>query len=474
MEYVVEQKIAGNGERLKEYQIGVDVFGRPASYNTRIDPVVRVEARQLRFRLAEYYGANGLTDAVAISVPKGGYAAEISLREVGAAPAQGPVLNTGTEPALAQPGALRLRGNRRALNHSPNRSPSVTAAALAILMIGVVGAGAYRSLNATPTHVSANPQARKLYLEGRYYWNKRTPADLKRSVDLFTRTIVEDPRYASAYVGLADAYNLMSEYSDMSYREAFDRALAAARRAVELDDASAEAHRAWAFALFYGAWNRPAAEREFERALQLNPKSAIARHWYATCLLASGRSGDALRQIEQAQELDPTSVSIRADKAVILATAGKNEESVALLKQMENSDPSSISVHQYLAEYYLEQRDYPNYLQEFRQAAVLSANPETAALATAGETGYRQGGARQMLEAILNVERKYTTPSRPQGYRLAEICARVGNKVEALRYLRTALEDRDPMLLGLPRDQTFDILRSNSDFRQILAAVNGA
>src|SRR5271170_6160848 len=113
--------------------------------------------------------------------------------------------------------------------------------------------------------------AQALYLKGRYYWNRRTPADLTKALDFFTQSIVRDPNYAQPYVGLADCYNLLREFAAMPSEEAFPRALAAAKKAVELDDSSAEAHNALALVTFYWNWDASGAEREFRRAIELNP-----------------------------------------------------------------------------------------------------------------------------------------------------------------------------------------------------------
>ena len=150
---------------------------------------------------------------------------------------------------------------------------------------------------------------------------------MNQAVDYFTQAIVHDPNYAQAYVGLADCYNLLREYSAMPPEEAYPRALAAAKKAVELDDSSAEAHTSLAFATFYGSFDAAGAEREFRRALALNPSDARAHHWYATSLFAEGRYAEALSQIEMAQQLDPASSAILADKGLILLYAGSREQS---------------------------------------------------------------------------------------------------------------------------------------------------
>ena len=155
-------------------------------------------------------------------------------------------------------------------------------------------------------HVPA-AEAQDLYLKGRYYFEKRTPADLNQAVDFFTQAIVHDPGYAAPYVGLADSYNLLREYSAMLPEEAFPRALAAASKAVELDPNSAEAHNSLAFASYWGFFDAATADREFKRAIELDATLPRAHHWYATFLVAIQRNQEALVEIERARRLDPSS-----------------------------------------------------------------------------------------------------------------------------------------------------------------------
>ena len=176
------------------------------------------------------------------------------------------------------------------------------------------------------TPAKPDAETEELYLKGRYYWHKRTPADLNKAVDFFTQAIVHSPNYAPAYVGLADCYNLLREFANMPPQEAFPRALAAAQKAVELDPSSAEAHASLAFVMAYWKWDFTGADREFRRAIQLNPDYATAHHWYANFLVLMGRTSEAIQEIERAQELDPSSTPILADKALILFHDGKGAE----------------------------------------------------------------------------------------------------------------------------------------------------
>ena len=318
----------------------------------------------------------------------------------------------------------------------------------------------------------ADSEAQQLYLKGRFYWDKRTPESLNLAVDYFTQAIARDPNYADAYVGLADTYNLLSEYTVMPYREAFSRALAAARKAVQLDDSLAEAHCSLAYASFWGAWDAVTAEREFKRALQLKPDTAVAHHWFATFLSAQGRPAEALAEISRAQQLDPSSISILADKADIIGTSGRHAEAIALASQIAGSDPSFLSAHRYLARLYLWDGDYTDYLREARTGALLEHNSQILEEVSAGEQAFQAAGAHRMLEAMLAVQQKFAAQGQASNYELASTCALLGEKAKALDYLQAALGKRETSVLGMKIDPAFKELRSEARFQQILSQIH--
>ena len=172
--------------------------------------------------------------------------------------------------------------------------------------------------SARALHQAANREAEDFYLKGRFYWNKRTPESLNQALEAFTQAIAHDPNYSDAYVGLADCYNLLREFSAMPGNEAYFKAFAAAKKAVELDQQSSEAHASLAFVTFFGMWDAADAEKEFRRAIELDPNNAKAHHWYATFLHALNRHEEALTEIELARKLAPDSPSILADKGELL------------------------------------------------------------------------------------------------------------------------------------------------------------
>jgi tetratricopeptide (TPR) repeat protein len=319
--------------------------------------------------------------------------------------------------------------------------------------------------------VHHSTQAQEFYLKGRFYWQKRTPDGLNKAVDSFTQAIVNDPTFAPAYVGLADCYNLLREYTLMPASDAYPRALAAARKAVELDDQSSEAHASLAFALFYGMWDAENAEHEFRRAIELNPDNAIAHHWYATYLSTVGRHAESLAEINRAQTLDPSSKAILADKGDLLILANQRDAGLALLKQLEATEPDFISPHRYLKGAYFAAGDYAGYLAEWKKEATLMRDSSTLKLVEIAEHGYAEGGTRSMLENMQEAQRKLYKQSKFSPYLLAETNSLLGNKQQALQYLKTAYDQHDEHMVGIKGDPAFASLQNDPAYRDLVAKL---
>jgi tetratricopeptide (TPR) repeat protein len=312
------------------------------------------------------------------------------------------------------------------------------------------------------------PESEELYLKGIYYWHNRTPESLNQAVDYFTQAIVRDPNNAEAYVGLANCYNLLREYSTMPESEAYPRAIAAAKRAIALDDSLSGAHSSLGFAEYFWLWDAPGAQQEFQRALELDPKSANAHHWYATMLLSLGRDKESLDEIDKAQKLDPQSSAILADQGLIMFNAEMKDQAIAQLKQLEASQPNFLSPHNYLAGIYFDQRDYHNFLAESKTAATLQHDDSRLKIVEAGEKGLAASGYLGMLTAMLGVQKNLYAENNFSAHDLASTYALLGEKQDALKFLRIGYEKHEGQMLEIRSELAFAGLHKEKEFQKLL------
>ena len=326
--------------------------------------------------------------------------------------------------------------------------------------------------SASGFHHAANREAEDDYLKGRFYWNKRTPESLNQAVDSFTQAIVRDPNYSDAYVGLADCYNLLREYTMMPASEAYPRALAAAKKAVELDDHSSAAHTSLAFVSFYGMWDAGTADEEFRRAIDLDPNNANAHHGYATFLQAVRRFDQSLSEIDRAQALDPNSSSILADKGMLLWTAGRHDEALRLLRQLEQADPDAVSPHRYLRRVYLEMGEYASYLAEMKKEGPLLHDASLPGIEEAAKKGFAAHGPTGMFKSQLDQQKKAYNRGKLSPFYLAETYSLLGDTEQALKYLEACYDRHVDEMVNIAVDPAFDNLHSVPAFQQLLAKVS--
>ncbi len=320
-----------------------------------------------------------------------------------------------------------------------------------------------------PNHVP-DAQASAFYRTGLYEWQTRTPLGLTRAVGDFTQAIEHDPLYADAYVGLANCYNLLREFSTMPPEEAFPRAKAAAERAIALDPSLASAHAALAFVDFYWSRDTAGARREFEHALALEPRNATAHHWYATFLLATGEYPRALAEIDRAQLLDSESTAILADKGLILVASGRAGEGVALLQRLEQTAPGFYSPHRYLATLYLNQGNDAGFLHELAAAAAARHDDSEAAIAQAGMKGLAAGQREGMLRAVLDEQKTLYTEGRESAYSVALTYSMLNDADNTVAWLKLSLAHRETDNVMLTTDPAFERLRNAFRSRGLMGA----
>jgi Tfp pilus assembly protein PilF len=299
---------------------------------------------------------------------------------------------------------------------------------------------------ATAMNSAANAQAENLYLQGKFFWQQRTPESLAKAVDLFTQAIVHDPHYAPAYAGLAECYELLREFSNMPDSEAFPRALSAAQQAVQLNPNLAQGHAALAFALFYWSWDTKRAMQEFDLALRLDPNAAQTHHWYATCLMSLGEGKQALVQIDRARQLDPGSRAILADKGWILGEMNQLDEARKLLEQVVQAEPDFYSGHDYLAWVAYRQGDGATFASEMRQTGALVHDPLRAELADTAAAGFKQGGAPAMRKAVDDRTRNQYKEGKVGPVAMADLLVKQGDLDGAFKLLDDGYARRDPEL----------------------------
>lgn len=373
-------------------------------------------------------------------------------------------------PAPAQPDPQSLSPRE-----APRPRPVLLASAL-VALLAVTIAGFFlirhrmreRAIHASNTvaHHVPDPVAQEFYLKGRYYWSRRTADSLTQAVDAFTQAVVHDSNYAQAYAGLAECYDLMSEFTPMPRSEAFPRAVAAARKALALDDSLAEAHRALGFALFYWEWKVPEALTEYQRAIALDPADEEAHHWYATSLLTLGRFQEAAVEVDKARRLEPSSRSILCDQALIRYWAGDRAAAIQQLHEIESSEPEFLSAPRYLASIAFAEKDYRTFIDQSRHLAALSGDKQLLEITTAAERGFSHDGEHGLLDAMRVVQQRYFDSGQASGFDLARTCALLGRKREAVAYLNAAVAAHDYMVLGMSNDRAFTALNDYPAFQE--------
>ena len=309
------------------------------------------------------------------------------------------------------------------------------------------------------------PQAHEAYLMGRYFWNKRTGADLEKALEYFTQATERDPNYAQAYSGLADTYALLGDwqYGVLAPKDALPRAKAAAIKALQLDNTLGEAHTSLAFCLEGFDWDLQSADQEFRRGIALNPGYATAHHWYAWHLSLLGRNDESIAEMRKAQNLDPLSLIINADLAEVLLIARLTNESIQQSRKTIEMDVNFPLAHNQLGLAYLQQQKREEAIVELQTATRLSASSPTCA-ANLGRA-YAVTGRRDEAVQLLGDLKKRATASYSNAAEIAVVYAALGDTDQAIAWLDKGYEERfNPGVLLRPG---FDPLRADPRFQDL-------
>jgi TolB-like protein len=334
-------------------------------------------------------------------------------------------------------------------------------------------------LSSSAEHVLAsrpteNPEAHELYLKGRYFWNRRTGANLQKAADYFQQAIGKDPAYAMAYSGLADCHVLLPAYAELGSnpRDELPKALEAARKAVELDDTLGEAHTSLARALASDL-QLSAAMSEFKRAIELNPNYATAHQWFGECLQSQGHLEEAVAELKQAQELDPLSLIINSVLGFALDTVGKSDEAIAQLHKTIEIDPNFVNAYGQLGNVLEHRGRLKEAIVEYEKCSNAVA-PDPIDLANVAAAYFLVGRAteaRQGWDKLKSLSERQYVPA----YSMAVVQVAFGNKDEAIRLLEKSYEDRAPFdsadLGWILVDHRLDPLRSDPRFKKLITRI---
>jgi TolB-like protein/tetratricopeptide (TPR) repeat protein len=314
--------------------------------------------------------------------------------------------------------------------------------------------------------VQVDPKVHDLYLRGRYHWNKRTAADLEKSIEYFEKAIAMDPRFALAYVAAADAYLVVGNWGYRNPREMFALAKQYAEKALEIDGQLSQPYAVLAGVEEYINFNWREAERLYEQAIELNQNNATAHQWHAEFLSARGRQEEALAEIDKSLAIDPLSLIANQNRAVVLLREKRYDEALAQCQRTLDLDKEFRSVHMIAAYCYAAMARFPDFVAELQEAIARDENGRRYA----DEAGriFSQAGieglTRWMIENIDEVSgTPYDSP-----YVKAELHAQLGEKDQAIEWMKKAVEVRSPGVVTWKVDPAFDALRNDPRFMTVI------
>jgi TolB-like protein/DNA-binding winged helix-turn-helix (wHTH) protein/Flp pilus assembly protein TadD len=312
-----------------------------------------------------------------------------------------------------------------------------------------------------------NPDAHEAYLKGHYYMEKWSTAGTKVAIGYFQQAIEKDPKFALGYAGLAECY---TQWSPLPKEESVAKAKAAAMKAMELDETLGEAHASLALIMFLYDWNLPEAEKEFKRAIELNPSYGEAHHEYSHYLMQMGRTEEALTESNRFLELDPLSPAPNLHLGWSYLFAGKYDQAIGQLQKTLKIDPHYVEAHSWLGQTYEQKKMYQDALAEFQKALDLSG----------GDAKYRallghvdaMSGKRNRAQAIIAELQARGSPVSPYDTEIAIIYTGLGNRNKAFDWLGKTFDRRSPYLIYFFRvNPMFDSLHSDPRYADLLRRI---
>lgn len=311
-------------------------------------------------------------------------------------------------------------------------------------------------------------EAYEAYLKGRHSWNKRTEEGMRKSISYYEAAIREHPEYAMAHAGIADSYVMLACRGMVPAKETFQKAKAAAQKALELDGSLGEAHGSVAHVRLHD-WDWQGLEKDFERAIELDPSQAIVYYWYGEYLMSMGRPEEAIAMTQRAFAMDPLSPVVGASLAMILYLARKFDEALEVLKRVGEIHPDHFLPHLRAGLVRIQKHQFGQAIAELKKAVEL-ANHSTeteAALALAhAAAGETKSAMKLTRELEKQQAQRYVLP-----YNIAKIHAAGGNKEKAFEWLEKAYAEGNPDLIELNSEPVFDGIRQDLRFSRLMQRV---
>jgi len=308
---------------------------------------------------------------------------------------------------------------------------------------------------------TANPEAYRLYLQGRFHWGKREENDLKKAIESFNQAIALDANYALAYAGLADSYALMSSFNFTPPTEAIPKARQFAIKALSLDETLAEPHTTLGLALLQFDYDFAGAEREYKRAIELNPNYATAHQWYGEMLTCAGRFDEASAEFRRALEIEPLSLPINWDYGRFFYNSRRYDEALAQHKKTIELDGGFARARRTIVEVFRVKGDYANAIEEMARYFELRGQSQNAALV-------RETFAKSGWNGYLRLVIAENSPLKERNWVKAKAYVELGEKDKAFGELNEAFENRESTLSWLKVEPQWDPLRSDPRFLELL------
>jgi eukaryotic-like serine/threonine-protein kinase len=316
-----------------------------------------------------------------------------------------------------------------------------------------------------------DPEAYQLYLKGRYQWEKRTPETLEKAKDYFNQAIAKDPGYAMAYVGLASYYVAAPDYEPLRRTETAPSAIAAAEKALAIDDTLADAHAAIGSAS-QDLWDWERTEREFKRALEINPNQVIAHQWFGLYLASTGRSQEAISHFKRALELDPLNLTAHTNLAVGYENERQYDLALQQFKQTLEIDPNYASAHSNLSQMYWDVGEYALWLEEWKKGAALADDREELAIADEATRAYAKGGVRAALTRDAELRTQLAQRRYVDSGFIAYDYAALGEKDQAFSWLEKAYSEKAGSLGYIKVAKQMDSLRADPRYIDLVKRMS--